>query len=51
VLLRRATVFDGSGGPPQTLDIAVRDGPYRQGRGVDLTPQARRGSSTSTATG
>jgi N-acyl-D-aspartate/D-glutamate deacylase len=39
VLLRRARVFDGGGGPPQTLDIAVRDGRIAA-RGVDLPPQA-----------
>jgi N-acyl-D-aspartate/D-glutamate deacylase len=39
VLLRNAPVFDGSGGPPQTLDIAVRDGRIAA-RGVDLPPQA-----------
>ncbi len=35
-LIRNATVFDGSGAPPQQMDVAIRDGRIAH-RGSDLS--------------
>ncbi len=41
VLIRNATVFDGSGGAPQRFDVAVHDGRVAA-RGVNLPPDGAR---------
>jgi len=42
ILIRNALVFDGRGGPPQQLDIAVRDGRVAaRGQGLPVSTAAR----------